>query len=775
MLEKRRRRILALSVGLFLFAVYLFVYRGGFHSIDEVSMFAVTENLVKFGRFNTDQIAWTQWTTTQAEAQGFFGRDGHVYSKKGLALSLAQAPLYWLALNLPGLGMLQTVSLLNAAITSATALLVFMFAHRLEIAKKGAALLALIYGLATISFIYAKYLFSEPLAGFLLLLAAYMLLAYKQEGGWRHILIAGLTAGSAVLARANNLFLVPVFGLYLLWTIYQSPAARPSGKWLPPLIAFSLALAIPGVISMGYNVIRTGNPLQTGYDLTLFSPNLPLGLYKLLFSPLRGLFIYSPVLLLSLPGWWFFRKRFPAEAWLFAGLVGVTVGLFSAWSSGEGLSWGSRFLVPVVPFLVILLAPLLEPNSLCLAPRAAFYVLRPALYLLLPLSFFIQLLGVTINPWIFLGQLQANFGGEFFLENTAALYDFRYSQIVGQWQAWSLQNSDLIWWQPSGFDAVAFSLSLGLVLLSGWTVWQAVTRTPTTNFSPHTATPLLLAVTAGLTLVITYLLLARYYITDQRQFGPPHDPYTRALNHMVSQANPDDRLVTVAQYHYHIPMNRFKARIPLVGLAQQSWPPPKTMRSLLEQVTSGPAAWLITIGFSPAAPDNATEQWLTFNAFKAGDQWFDNARLVHYGAEPPTDTRSINQTLDQMIELLAVELTDPLQPGQLLPVELVWQPFSRPQTDYHIFLQLLAADGRLVAQQDTPPTGGYSPTSTWPAGQKISSRHGLALPADLPPGEYSLIAGLYDPATGERLTVESGQDLVELGRLTIIDQISTQP
>ena len=95
--SKNTRRRLALALGLFLFSVYLFTYRGGFHSVDEVSIFAVTESLAKFGRFNTDQIAWTQWTTSQAEAQGFFGVGGHVYSKKGLALSLAQAPLYWLA------------------------------------------------------------------------------------------------------------------------------------------------------------------------------------------------------------------------------------------------------------------------------------------------------------------------------------------------------------------------------------------------------------------------------------------------------------------------------------------------------------------------------------------------------------------------------------------------------------------------------------------------------------------------------------------------------
>ena len=181
----KSRRGVAFALGLFLFSVYLFVYRGGFHSVDEVSIFAVTESLVKFEKLNTDQIAWTQWTTSQAEAQGFFGLDGHVYSKKGLALSLAQAPLYVGALWITGLGMLQTVSLLNAIITAASAVMIFMFSWRMGFSAIVSLTTGLVFGLTTISFVYAKYLFSEPLAGFLLLLAAYMLFAFRQEGASR--------------------------------------------------------------------------------------------------------------------------------------------------------------------------------------------------------------------------------------------------------------------------------------------------------------------------------------------------------------------------------------------------------------------------------------------------------------------------------------------------------------------------------------------------------------------------------------------------------------
>jgi hypothetical protein len=790
-LHKSKSSYLAFSLGLFLFAIYLLCYRGGFHSIDEVSIFAVTESLVKFGRVNTNQVAWTQWTTIQAEAQGFFGGDGQVYSKKGLALSLVQAPLYWLALHLPGLGMLQTVSVLNALITAATGSLIFMFLERLGYSAATALVSALSWGLATISFVYAKYLFSEPLTGFLLLLAVYMLLVYHQEWRLRHVVIAGLAVGFTVLARANNLFLIPIFGLYLLaistWSNLRALKQSEIASYLRheinprhPLFVFVVSLTLPGALLLIYNALRSGNPFQTGYDLNLFSSNVLLGLYKLLFSPLRGLFIYSPIVILSLPGWWSLRRAHPAEAWLFAGLVAVTIGLFSAWSSGEGLSWGSRFLVPLIPLFALSLAPLIEqlilsktPSSTHHVPRITHYVLRFTFYILLLLSFLIQLLGVIINPWIFLARLQAEFGGEFFLENTAALYDFRYTQMMGQLQAWSLENSDLAWQQPWGFDGLAFSLSLLLLLLAGGLLWANLRSWGSNKFALALHHPFTPSLSLLICLVVTYILLTRYYQTD-RQFGPLDHGYIQALNLAASQARPGDSIVTVAHYHYHIPMNRFKARLPLIGFAQQTWPLPETALPLLATTTAGQTTWLVTVGFPPAAPDNAAEQWLATNLFKISDEWFPNeTRLVRFVSLQPTLTRPIQVTLGDEIELMAIKLVDPIQAGQSLPIEFTWRPIRQPQVDYNLFLQLLGPDGRVITQHDSPPNGGYTLTSTWPARQLLVSRHGLMLPPELPPDDYRLIAGLYYPATGQRLPLKDGSDFVELGNITITSNLQS--
>jgi hypothetical protein len=70
------------------------------------------------------------------------------------------------------------------------------------------------------------------------------------------------------------------------------------------------------------------------------------------------------------------------------------------------------------------------------------------------------------------------------------------------------------------------------------------------------------------------------------------------------------------------------------------------------------------------------------------------------------------------------------------------------------------------AQVDAVPQGGSYPTFWWLPGEVVADPVILELPADLLRGEsYRLIAGLYDPATGDRLTVaETGLDYVELTR-----------
>lgn len=116
-----------------------------------------------------------------------------------------------------------------------------------------------------------------------------------------------------------------------------------------------------------------------------------------------------------------------------------------------------------------------------------------------------------------------------------------------------------------------------------------------------------------------------------------------------------------------------------------------------------------------------------------------------------------------------------LDPGDLLKVILCWQALQRIERDYTVFLHLVDADDRLWAQHDGQPEGGFYPTSYWDVGEIVEDEHQIALPLDIPPGEYTLQAGVYLLNTGERLRVIDGGgeevgDRIILGRFLVGEQ-----
>ena len=114
-----------------------------------------------------------------------------------------------------------------------------------------------------------------------------------------------------------------------------------------------------------------------------------------------------------------------------------------------------------------------------------------------------------------------------------------------------------------------------------------------------------------------------------------------------------------------------------------------------------------------------------------------------------------------------MQFASQIEPGTHLSVTLGWQAGDTiPSADYTVFLQLLGPNG-VVAQSDAYPTSLIEqmplvrPTTSWARGEVILDHHTLSIPADLPTGQYQLIAGMYNLAqNGARLPVTlDGQPL----------------
>jgi hypothetical protein len=158
---------------------------------------------------------------------------------------------------------------------------------------------------------------------------------------------------------------------------------------------------------------------------------------------------------------------------------------------------------------------------------------------------------------------------------------------------------------------------------------------------------------------------------------------------------------------------------------------------------------------SAVDPERTIEGWLNEHAYPARSEWHGGTRLVVYGA--PAGVEAMERPLEthlEQVHLMGYTLDeDVVEAGDVVRLDLFWQADEPPAERYAVFVHLLDGDGRLVAQQDGEPVGGFRPTITWLAGEVIHDRVGVLLPADLAAGEYQLLTGMYHPETGERLMV----------------------
>lgn len=92
-----------------------------------------------------------------------------------------------------------------------------------------------------------------------------------------------------------------------------------------------------------------------------------------------------------------------------------------------------------------------------------------------------------------------------------------------------------------------------------------------------------------------------------------------------------------------------------------------------------------------------------------------------------------------------------------LSLSLSWAVQRSQPGGVFCFVHVLGPDGSVVAQADLPLDDGLF--TTWQAGQQFGRPIALPLPAELAPGSYRVVLGVYRPADGARLAVRGGTQL----------------
>ena len=274
----------------------------------------------------------------QGQQSGFYQRDNTEFF-------LSTIWITWFALSL---------------ISALAAVTLFKLLLGLGVSRSNSLLATIAYSFGTPVFFFSTTYFSHAFAASFVIFALYLLFKLTIAPRRVTFMLLGLAAATAVLMEYQALFLAGGVAIYVLlkWKVKES--------W-----SFFAAAAIPCAVLLIYNTLAFGGPFHSAYEFTIgqnaqfhnvgalgFTIPRPERLFGLTFAPRRGLFIYSPILLLSFVGFVsaLRQRKQPAYGFVLLSIFAVIgcwlwISSFQAWDGSS--TFGPRLLVSIVPFLVI--------------------------------------------------------------------------------------------------------------------------------------------------------------------------------------------------------------------------------------------------------------------------------------------------------------------------------------------------------------------------------------------------------------------------------------
>jgi hypothetical protein len=242
------------------------------------------------------------------------------------------------------LGLLVRVGHVAAATIEVIATLLLWSLMRRFVSARWALALVLLYFFGTsVRTIASQALWQHAGVHLAIALALWLVISTRPVALWRDF-AAGAALGFGAVVRQTTGLLVPFL-----------PAARIRAT----VVAF-VGAAIGVVPLLVYNALAFGNPLEQGYGTKPFDTSPLVGLYGLLFSPSRGLFIYEPYMIFAFatvvllrPGRDFLELRLLSLVYAWAATA-ILYATYAEWWGGR--VFGPRFLDDLAPVLFVLIA-----------------------------------------------------------------------------------------------------------------------------------------------------------------------------------------------------------------------------------------------------------------------------------------------------------------------------------------------------------------------------------------------------------------------------------
>ena len=340
--------------------------------------------------------------------------------------------------------------------------------------------------------------------------------------------------------------------------------------------------------------------------------------------------------------------------------------------------------------------------------------------------------------------------------------------MLGGWLALNLLGVFLVYMRRDTFNAyyVAPSAPAWWTLIGVSLLSLAQSRRPAGRW---------LAAVAALAFFLAAAWSLSHYYGDPVQYGRTRG--NRALAaHIAQNQQPGDLFVanfpqSITEYYLRgldLPQT--------LAPAQSPQPAAETEAALAQLAATADRIWFMPVPGTHWDPEQVAARWLDYHTLVEESQQFTDLTLTAYRPEHAVAQVMMPiglTTAGGSIRLAGAYLTVngqrvdlgevvTLPAGAALSVTLIWDALAAVPADYTVFVHLLGADGQLVAQHDGTPLFGTRPTSTWQPGERLLDRHDFVLPEGVGVPAGVLRAGLYLPATLERLPFSHGEDGVQL-------------
>ena len=327
-----------------------------------------------------------------------------VYTVRSLLLSAVGVPFYLSGL-LMNISPFLTIGLLvNTLILSLTSLSIFCISIEVHQSRKIAFVLGLIFSVCSFVWPYINSFWVQPLQALILSSSLLFILkvqhydksylcSYTVKYGRKRFYfsaLSGFLLGLSVFAHPISLIFIPAFLVYTFFRVMRHDIKN----FLLLVSLIALMLFFVGLV----NYARFGSFTDFGYGYfsSLAAHDGWRGLIGLLVSPGVGLIFFFPIAVLLPLGAKYMYKDNRAlfflciyiiiANWIYIGTLSYGAEP-SSWSGG--IAWGPRYLIPVMPFIMIVL------GSIFLHLRRR-RILKAIVISLCLVGFYVNLSGILI-------------------------------------------------------------------------------------------------------------------------------------------------------------------------------------------------------------------------------------------------------------------------------------------------------------------------------------------------------------------------------------------